>query len=524
MEDSEPDLSRTALYARYSSSLQQASSIIDQIRECKQLVQSRNGTVVAEYSDAEQTGSNFHSRRGLQTMLAQCRRGYYTAICTEALDRLSRDQADAANIYRELRFLGVTILTREEGIIQPIHIGLKGTMNALYLEALALKTNRGKIGVVTEGRLAHPLHYGYRISNTLQGSRTIRGLREIHPDEAPIVLKMYEMRANDIPIRHIANWLNEEGIPTPAGGTIWRPSTIAQSMPRPGILRQPLYRGQIVYGIREYLVDPTTRRKITKFRPESEWTRVAVPHLRIVSEDLWHTVQEKLDAASRPRQRKAAHVRGAYALTPLLICSSCGGPVRTFALDRYTCKAGRDGRCPASRTFYMRHLEHKAARQLFDWIRRKRAWTRIHQNAGNTLAQKRITLDAEIADTRLRLRRVLEAIELAPTSPALISRLTELELSLEQQEAQAVDLLKFGLPAPAPDTRDILLQKAALLRDELSSASNPHFHTSSLHLLQLLERIELSPGVPPAKAWMRVHPNIIALLRWADEIDPTPTS
>ncbi len=125
--------------------------------------------------------------------------------------------------------------------------------------------------------------------------------------------------------------------------------------------------------------------------------------------------------------------------------------------------------------------------------------TSIHHNARNSLAQKRISLDAEIADTRLRLRRVLEAIELAPTSPALISRLSELEQALERQEAEAVDLLKFGLPAPAPNARDILLQKAALLRDALSSPSNPHFHRSSLHLQQLLEGIELSPGVSPEK-------------------------
>lgn len=524
MDNAEPDFSRTALYARYSSPLQRAASLADQLRECKEFVQSRNGSVVAEFTDAEQTGTGFHARRGLQTMLAQCRRGHYTAICTEALDRLSRDQADAANIYRELQFLGVTILTREEGIIQPIHIGLKGTMNALYLEALALKTNRGKIGAINEGRLVHPLHFGYRITNRLEGSRMIRGLREINPEEAAIVLKMYEMRADGMPIRHIANWLNEEGIPTPNGGALWRPNTVAQSMPRPGILRQPMYRGQIIYGIREYFVDPTTRRKITRFRPESDWRVVEVPHLRIVPDDLWHTVQEKLDAASRPRHRKAAHMRGTYALTPILLCSSCGGPVRTFAVNRYRCEAGHKGQCPANRTFVMRDIEHKAATQLLHWIRRKRAWDRIHQSARNSLAQRRVTLDAEIAETRLRLRRILEAIEHAPASPALISRLTELEHQLEEQEAQAIIYMKDGLPQPAPNTKEILLQKASSLRNDLSSPTNNNFHASSLLLLQLLDRIELSSGVTPGKSWMLVHPNVVALLRWADEIDPTPTS
>src|SRR5208283_341693 len=42
-----------------------------------------------------------------------------------------------------LKFAGITLFTLAEGEISELHIGLKGTMNALFLKDLAEKTRRG---------------------------------------------------------------------------------------------------------------------------------------------------------------------------------------------------------------------------------------------------------------------------------------------------------------------------------------------------------------------------------------------
>ena len=42
-------------------------------------------------------------------------------------------------------------MVRREGIVNELHIGLKGTMNALYLKDLADKTRRGMIAAVLKG-------------------------------------------------------------------------------------------------------------------------------------------------------------------------------------------------------------------------------------------------------------------------------------------------------------------------------------------------------------------------------------
>jgi hypothetical protein len=59
------------------------------------------------------------------------------------LDRLSRDQEDIAAIYKRLRHSDIRVLTFAEGEISELHVGLKGTMNALFLKDLALKIRRG---------------------------------------------------------------------------------------------------------------------------------------------------------------------------------------------------------------------------------------------------------------------------------------------------------------------------------------------------------------------------------------------
>jgi len=83
-------------------------------------------------------------------------------VLAEALDRVSRDQADVATLYKHMQFAGVTIVTLAEGEISELHVGLKGTMNALFLEDLARKTHRGLRGRVEQGKAGGGLCCGFR--------------------------------------------------------------------------------------------------------------------------------------------------------------------------------------------------------------------------------------------------------------------------------------------------------------------------------------------------------------------------
>ena len=153
---------RCAIYARYSSDLQSAASIEDQVRLCRAHADRMGWDVVDVFEDRAISGASA-IRPGYQKLLQAVQDGTIDVVLAEALDRLSRDQEDIAGLFKRLRFLGVQLATVSEGDIGDLHIGLKGAMNALYLKDLADKTRRGLEGRVREGRSGGGLCYGYDV-------------------------------------------------------------------------------------------------------------------------------------------------------------------------------------------------------------------------------------------------------------------------------------------------------------------------------------------------------------------------
>ena len=118
--------------------------------------------------------------------------GRFDVVLAEALDRFSRDQEDTAGLFKRLTFAGVNIVTLAEGDITHLHIGLKGTMNALFLKDLADKTRRGLRGRVELGKSGGGLCFGYRVvTRTFKNGVVATGEREIVPDEADVVRRIF---------------------------------------------------------------------------------------------------------------------------------------------------------------------------------------------------------------------------------------------------------------------------------------------------------------------------------------------
>ena len=129
---------RVALYARYSSDNQRDASIEDQLRQCREYAARQGWTIADSYSDRAISGASL-LRSGIQELLADLQTGRFGLVLSEALDRISRDQEDVAAVFKRLRFAGVSIVTLSEGEITELHVGLKGTMNALFLKDLAIE-------------------------------------------------------------------------------------------------------------------------------------------------------------------------------------------------------------------------------------------------------------------------------------------------------------------------------------------------------------------------------------------------
>ena len=124
---------KVAIYARYSSGNQRDASIADQFRVCGEFAARHGWTVVQESSDRAISGATV-LRSGFQGLMRDALNQRFDVVLAEALDRFSRDQEDTAGLFKRLTFAGVNIVTLAEGDITHLHVGLKGTMNALFLK------------------------------------------------------------------------------------------------------------------------------------------------------------------------------------------------------------------------------------------------------------------------------------------------------------------------------------------------------------------------------------------------------
>lgn len=183
---------RVALYARYSSDNQREAPNEDQFRICRERVARERWQIAGSYQDAAISGGSLIQRPGIQALLRDAQEKKFDIVLAEALDRISRDQADVATLFKYLRFAGVTIVTLAEGEISELHVGLKGTMNALFLKDLAAKTHRGMRGRVEKGKAGGRLCFGYRVVNKFDANgEPIRGEREIVAREAITIRRIF---------------------------------------------------------------------------------------------------------------------------------------------------------------------------------------------------------------------------------------------------------------------------------------------------------------------------------------------
>ena len=298
---------RAGIYARHSTDKQGTSSE-DQIRRCQEFCRFKGYDVVKIYRDEALSGAHIENRPGINALLIGALDGRFDVVIAEDLSRISRDQADTANFFKKMIFLGVPMETVSEGLINELHIGLKSTMNALYLKDLAEKTHRGVIAAVLRGGVPGGKLYGYDLVHALdEAGEPIRGKRTINPKQAAIVQDIFAAYASGQKLKHICEDLNRRGIDAPNGGQ-WAPTTLVGSFVRQtGLLRQTLYNGAITFNKMQYRKHPETGKRLSVMRPESEWVTVPIPELAIVDENLFASVQRSLDQRSaRQRERKLA--------------------------------------------------------------------------------------------------------------------------------------------------------------------------------------------------------------------------
>lgn len=352
---------RACIYARYSSDLQSDASIEDQIRLCSDKASAEGWKLGNCYTDAGISGASL-MRPGIQSLLSAAMNGEFDILIAEALDRLSRDQEDITGIFKRMEFAGVKIITLSEGEISTLHIGLKGTMNAMFLKDLADKTRRGLRGRVEKGKSGGGLAYGYQVVKQFDANgEAIKGDREIDEVQADIIRRIFrEYGLENKSPKAIAAQLNEEGIPCPSGKS-WGQSTINGNRKRgTGILNNELYIGRLIWNRQRFIKDPATGKRVTRLNEPSEWIIQDVPEQRIVDSELWEAVKARQKTLDRKSSALWQTNRPQYLLSGLTKCGVCGGGYSKINSTQYGCSAAKnkgDSVCNNRRTIKRETLE-----------------------------------------------------------------------------------------------------------------------------------------------------------------------
>ena len=410
---------KVALYARYSSDSQRDASIADQLRACRNHAEKQGWQIVEEYTDHAVSGASL-LRPGIQALITDAGQGRFQMVLAEAMDRLSRDQEDIAGLFKRLAFGSVKIITLSEGEVSQLHVGLKGTMNALFLKDLADKTRRGLVGRVKDGKSGGGLCFGYDlVRRTDADGDPVRGERTINEAEAAIVRRIFRSYNEGKSSRTIALELNREGVSGPQGGE-WGPSTIhGNPSGGTGIINNELYIGRLVWNRLRYLKEPATGKRVSRLNPEGEWVLQDVPELRIVDQDTWDVAKE--------RQRSLALTptvagnndlndrrRPKHLFSGLVRCGMCGGGFSMISKDLLGCSAARNkGTCENRLTIRRDALEGSVLNGLRSHLMEPELFAAFCEEFTREVNRLRIGSDAEIIERRKELERIDRELEKA---------------------------------------------------------------------------------------------------------------
>lgn len=355
---------KVAIYARYSTELQDRTSIAGQVANCEALAGREGLDVVARFHD--EARSRYDDRRpGYQTMLEALKRGEFAGIVCDETSRATGNQAELHRLAAELRFRDQFLITcdgidtREES--SELVLAVKAAVDAMEGKKIGYRTYRSLRERHREGHCAGGRVYGYSIAPDGDYKR-----RVVDVEQAAVVLEIFTRYANGESAKTIARSLNERRVPSP--GAVWQMkkrraagwphTTILGSFTKAsGILRNPIYIGRAMWNKRRGKKVPGTHQRIQKRRPDAEWIEHRDEALRVVSDELWHRVQARLQ---RTRSNAhAANLRGRPArhlLSGLLVCNGCGAHYVVRNGRAYTCSSlsnGRDSFC-TQRTYLPR--------------------------------------------------------------------------------------------------------------------------------------------------------------------------
>jgi stage V sporulation protein T len=288
------------------------------------------------YADRDRSGYTFEQRENYQILRKKLFRGEYDILIIKDFSRFSRRTSRGLVELEDLRDAGIRIISIGDSIDFPTSDEWMAIQFRFLVNEMPVTDTSKKVKAVInsrqkEGKWICAVPYGYVMTNT----KTMKFV--VDEPSAEIVRKIFQLYADGLGYKKIANYLTDQHIPTPrkteemrkeAEGeeyvvrskAEWSLVTISEILSNDfyiGTLRQRKYRRKKINGSDEKL-------------QEVDNIVIANNHQPIVDYKLFSVVQEQMKERSRSNYRGVKKYDNVY--TGHLFCGDCGSPM--FSMSR----------------------------------------------------------------------------------------------------------------------------------------------------------------------------------------------
>lgn len=317
---------RVAAYCRVSTKKEtQLASLAHQIVAYTEQISDHPGWVFSGvFWDCGRSGLRKKGRNGLKHMLESAAEGKFDYIITKSAKRVSRNTVELLQIMRYLKERGIQMYFEIENVnsFDPdaeAAITLSGAMGQEESRNLSENIQWGIKKKIEEGLFSSYKHF--------MGYRCVEGELVIVLEQAEIVRLIFELYLKGYTFSQIKTHLEESGVKTVTGKTVWSANVIQQMLKnekyKGDMMLQKTFTEDYLNGIRKKNIGQRTRYYVKGSHPA------------IISPEIFDKVQEEM--LNRARLIRTANgnqissgnrYSSKYLLSNLLVCGYCGGGFR----------------------------------------------------------------------------------------------------------------------------------------------------------------------------------------------------
>jgi site-specific DNA recombinase len=360
-------------------------------------------------------------------------------VLVHRVDRLSRDEADPAILWKDFKAHGVELHTYEDGRIETreqfLLLMVKAVFSANYVATLKANAHRGRKGrVEIKGRIVggYPL-FGYDYVKGDKNAAT-GGYRVINPKTASIVQRVFEMYTRErMSLGAIATHLRAIGARTATGEAQWTRTSLRN------MLRNSAYTGRTYALIGGAVEERVLLENVTP---------------RLIDDATFARAQELL---KENRTRGGARKRE-YLLSHLIQCGICGCKYAAGSVV-YERTDGSEGAYTYYRCGHRNPSKAHTSRDITPCTGRNVAGSEIEPPVWDYL--RSIILDPTIVDRELRARQEEARPVQAEHDLAIVRD------ELARNRADERKLIDYALKHGGDEMSDALIaeRKEAIMRE-----------------------------------------------------------